>query len=66
MNKLNFEEALQELEVIVKKLESGQINLDESIQLYQKGLELSKLCSDQLSEAEKLIVKTADSNDKGD
>ncbi|MDF2699315.1 MAG: Exodeoxyribonuclease small subunit [Haloplasmataceae bacterium] len=54
---MTFEEALEQLEIIVKKLESGTIKLEESISLYQKGLELYGQCYQKLQDAEKLIVK---------
>lgn len=57
MSDFNFEQSLKELEAIVKKLESGNVNLDESIKLYQRGLELYRTCYKQLQEAEDLIVK---------
>ncbi|ERJ13775.1 exodeoxyribonuclease VII small subunit [Haloplasma contractile] len=54
----SFEQAMTELETIVRKLESGQVNLDDSISLYKKGLELTKFCNNKLTNAEKLIVNT--------
>lgn len=53
--KKNFEEAMAELEAIVGELEKGEIPLDESIELFQKGVELSKFCSKRLDEVEKKI-----------
>ena len=55
----DFETALKGLEEIVKKLENKDIKLNEMIENYNKGLELSKYCYNTLIEAEKLIVKTA-------
>lgn len=55
--KLTFEQALNKLEEVVKKLEDKEINLDEAIKLYNEGLELSKVCYDQLKQSEKLIVE---------
>lgn len=57
MNKISFEQAMLELEELVKKLESQTVNLDESITLYQRGLELYGFCFQKLQEAEKLVVK---------
>lgn len=48
----SFEEALKELESIVKKLENDEITLEDSVKLYEKGLELSKFCSKILDQAE--------------
>ena len=52
---LNFEEAIQELEDIAEKLEKGQISLEESILAYERGVELKKVCTDRLKEAESRI-----------
>lgn len=60
MANLNFENSLKELETIVSKLESGQVSLEESIDLYQRGLELYGTCYKKLQDAEKLIVKIND------
>lgn len=54
--KQNFETALLELERTVKALENKDISLDEAVKLYQKGLELSKICYAKLKEHETLIV----------
>lgn len=54
-NEKTFEEAISELEKIVEKLEKGELPLDESIDVFQKGMELSKFCSKRLDEIEKKI-----------
>lgn len=56
MNNMNFEQALTRLEEIVKKLESGNVTLDESIEIYQEGITLSKYCSNMLEEAEGKVM----------
>jgi exodeoxyribonuclease VII, small subunit len=53
---LKFEQAISELEKVVEKLEKGELNLEESIDYFQKGVELSKYCSKQLDEAERKIT----------
>ena len=50
--KMMFEEAMQELETIVARLESGDVPLEQSMELYQRGMQLSLLCQKKLSEAE--------------
>lgn len=55
--KLTFEQALEKLEEVVKKLENKEISLDDAVKLYNEGLELSKVCYEQLKESEKLVVK---------
>lgn len=52
---ITFEEAVSELEGIVQNLESGNLSLDESISIFQRGMELSNLCSKKLDSAEKKI-----------
>lgn len=51
----SFEEAISELEEIVEKLEKGDLTLDESVEFFQRGVELSKYCSKKLDEVEKKI-----------
>ena len=53
---LSFEKAIQELEEIVARLEKGELTLDESIDFFQRGVELSKYCSKRLDEAERRIT----------
>lgn len=55
-NGKKFEQAIAELEEIVGKLEKGELTLDESIEYFQKGVELSKYCSKRLDEAERKIA----------
>ena len=55
-NKLSFEEAIKELEEVINQLESGQLNLDDSISKFEKGVELSKYCNNILENAEKKIT----------
>ncbi len=54
--KQSFEEAAGELEEIVNRLEKGELTLDESIVLFQRGIELSRYCSKRLDEVEKKIT----------
>jgi exodeoxyribonuclease VII small subunit len=54
---LSFEEALRALESIVRRLESGDVPLDESITLYARGEALRKQCTERLQDAEARIQK---------
>jgi len=54
---MNFEKALAELETIVAKLESGKVDLEESIKIYERGEALRKHCEAKLAEAEIRIEK---------
>jgi exodeoxyribonuclease VII small subunit len=53
--KLTFEEAIEKLEDIVAKLESGDVPLEQAIGLYQDGMKLSYLCSAKLEQVERKI-----------
>jgi exodeoxyribonuclease VII small subunit len=60
---MNFEDALAELEQIVKRLEKGEAKLDEAIAAYERGAHLRRHCEAKLSEAQARvdrIVKAAD------
>ncbi|WP_209123094.1 exodeoxyribonuclease VII small subunit [Alkalihalobacillus sp. BA299] len=52
---LSFEEAINELESVVDKLEQGDVPLEEAISMFQQGMNLSKLCHDKLSVVEKQL-----------
>lgn len=47
----SFEEALEKLEAIVEKLNDEEITLEKSVELYEEGLRLSKICSETLENA---------------
>jgi len=57
VNKLTFETALKELEGIVAKLERGDVALEESIAIYERGEALKKRCEALLREAEERVEK---------
>lgn len=63
-----FEDALQELESLVEKLEGGEHSLEESLVQFERGMLLSKFCQQSLTDAEKKIkILMADStDDKGE
>ena len=54
-NKQNFETNLKELESVVKALESGDISLEDMLELYEKGIHLTKECTSALDSAEQKI-----------
>jgi exodeoxyribonuclease VII small subunit len=51
----DFEAAIAELEVIVKKLEEGDLALEKSLELYERGVQLSRFCHARLEDAERRI-----------
>lgn len=57
LDKLSFEDALGELEEIVRDLESGKAPLDKSIASYERGVALKKHCEKKLKEAQTKIEK---------
>ncbi len=62
MSKENFkiEEAFDELEVIVKKMEEKDVTLEESFDLYTKGCQLLSKCNEQIDAYEKKIIVLSD------
>ncbi len=59
---LSFEESLEQLEEIVKKLEVGDVPLDDAINEFNKAMKLSKVCDDKLKSAEEAITKLVKEN----
>ena len=55
MAKDKFEEALGRLEDIVKKMETGDMTLEESLKAFEEGIKLVRLCSRRLDEAERRV-----------
>jgi exodeoxyribonuclease VII small subunit len=58
----SFEEALKKLEQIVSQLEDESITLEESVNLYEEGVKLSKFCSEILDDAELRIEQVNEVN----
>ncbi len=54
---LSFEQALRELEAIVLRLESGQVDLEESIAIYERGSQLKAWCETKLKDAQAKVEK---------
>ena len=52
---MNFEDALAELEQIVRRLEGGQVKLDEAIMSYERGAQLKRHCERKLNEAQQRV-----------
>lgn len=53
---MKFEDSLKELDTIVEKLESGKLSIDESIDLYTKGIKLCNECNKKLNEVKGKIA----------
>jgi exodeoxyribonuclease VII small subunit len=66
---LPFETGLRELEAIVKEMESGELSLERSLELFERGTKLSDACRKQLLEAEsrvEILMKRASSAGDGE
>jgi len=63
IDKMSFEQALQELEAIVAKLESGSVELETSIDLYERGEKLKNRCETLLKKATARVEKITLSSD---
>jgi len=59
-NKKNFESSLKELETIIEVLEDENINLEDSVKSFEKGVNLVKECQKQLQNAELKVKKLLD------
>ena len=65
LEKLTFEEAMQELEKLVDSLDKGDVSLDEAIAAYDRGSQLKDYCQNKLQEA-KMKVDTIQASDNTD
>jgi exodeoxyribonuclease VII small subunit len=54
-SELSFEQAMERLDLIVSKLESGDVPLETAIELFQEGMKLSQLCGGKLEQVERKI-----------
>tara|TARA_B100000941_G_C28043087_1_gene320702 strand:+ start:211 stop:432 length:222 start_codon:yes stop_codon:yes gene_type:complete len=64
--KIDFELSLKELESIIEKLEDENINLEDSVKSFEKGINLVKECQQQLQNAELKIKKLLDDGSSSD
>jgi exodeoxyribonuclease VII small subunit len=55
MSKERFEEALDRLEEIVRRMEAGEMTLEESLKAFEEGIKLSRLCMKKLDEADRRV-----------
>ena len=51
----DFEQAIEQLEGVVKELEGGELSLEQSLNRYEKGVKLARFCNETLEQAEKRI-----------
>ena len=57
VGEMSFEQAMSELEAVVSQLESGEVPLEDSIRLYERGAALKEHCQKKLAEAEEKVAK---------
>ena len=65
MSEIKFEKAMTRLENIVEELERGDLDIDKSLEIFEEGIKMSRLCSNKLNEAEAKIEKLS-KGEKGD
>lgn len=59
---MNFEKALNELENVIEKMESGQLSLEDSLKGFEEGVKLTRLCQTALKEAEQKVQVLIEQN----
>lgn len=59
---ISFEQAMSRLNEIIAQLESEQTSLEKSVELFQEGIELSKICNSKLSNIEDRVAKIMTAN----
>ena len=57
MSEIKFEKAMTRLENIVDELERGELDIDKSLEIFEEGIKMSRLCTKKLNEAEAKIQK---------
>jgi exodeoxyribonuclease VII small subunit len=60
----DFEKALAELEALVEQLESGELNLDQSLQQFKRGVELTRHCQGVLEQAQQVVEQLIEPDDE--
>ena len=63
IDNMSFEDIMKSLESIANELESGKLNLDESVEKFEEGIKLSKKCNEILDKAEKKISMLVSGNE---
>lgn len=56
MDKMTLEETFAGLEEVIQKMEQGDVSLEESFQLYHKGMDMLKSCNDKIDKIEKQML----------
>ncbi len=61
----SFEQAFQELEKVVQQLEGGDLSLEQTLALFERGMVLAKLCESKLDEAEQKVTQLSAAGSEG-
>ena len=61
---ITFEKAIAELQSVVEKLEAGKVALEDSLALYERGVELVKICNDRLDTAQQRVSAVRSGGDE--
>jgi len=59
---IKFEKSLQQLQDVVAKLESGELSLEQSVAMFEKGMELANICNKALTQAEQKVQVLLEKN----
>jgi exodeoxyribonuclease VII small subunit len=65
LSKERFEDTFKKLEMIVNKLEGGDLSLEESLKLFEEGMRLSRICSQRLAEVQQRVDVLLKGDDGG-
>jgi exodeoxyribonuclease VII small subunit len=65
LDQLTFEQAFRQLEEVVQKLEAGDLALEDSLALFERGMALAKLCEGKLDQAEQRVSQIVDVGGEG-
>ena len=63
-NNISFEESLEKLEIMVKELESGNIELDKAIEKYTEAMKMVSICNEKLASATEQVNKILNANNE--
>lgn len=61
---MNFEKTLNDLELLIEKMETGQLSLEDSLKCFEEGIQLARVCQNSLKEAEQKVEMLVESSGK--
>ena len=66
INSLSFEDSYSRLEEVIQRLESGELDLEQTVALYEEGMQLAEHCGRQLDDAELRVTRLLSAATEGD